>query len=287
MKNIAFLGLGAMGERMAARLIQAGHHVTVWNRTPARAIALQKLGANIAPTPREAARGADFVISMVYDVAASTFVWLDAEHGAAAVMSPHAIAIESSTISADCVVKLAADTIRYGTRFIDAPVAGSRPQAEAGQLIFMAGGESADVETATPILKVMGSAVHHVGPHGSGMLLKLTVNAMFGIQVAMMGELLAFLAKSNVDVPRALDALRAMPIISPAAAGASALILAKNDAPQAPVDLIAKDLRYALDSANKAGARLPATENALARYWEAQAAGLGDRNIVAVAQLFA
>ena len=121
MSNIAFLGLGAMGSRMAAHLIKAGHKLTVWNRTPKAAEALLAAGATWAKTPAEAARGADFVIAMVRDDAASRSVWCDPATGALAAMQPGAIAIESSTLSVCWMRELGrlAQACRIG--FVEAP----------------------------------------------------------------------------------------------------------------------------------------------------------------------
>jgi 3-hydroxyisobutyrate dehydrogenase len=134
-----------------------------------------------------------------------------------------------------------------------------------------------------PLLLAMGSAVHHVGPAGSGAWLKLAVNALFGTQVAAMAELLALLRGAGVDAERALAALKAMPVTSPAAAGAATLMLAGNFTPQAPVDLIAKDLGYVLASSTHA---LPLTQAVAERFTAAQSAGLGTENLVAVAKLY-
>lgn len=283
MTRIAFLGLGAMGRRMAARLLAAGHPLTVWNRSPQAADALRALGAQVAASPRAAVAGAEVVISMVFDDAASRRVWLDPQDGALAGLAPAAIAIESSTVTPGWISELATAASARGVAFVDVPVAGSRPQAEAGQLIFMAGGETDTVERVTPLLRTMGSALHHVGPVGSGAWLKLAVNALFGTQVAAMAEVLAQLRAAGLDAPRALDALRAMPVTSPAAAGAAALMLAADYRPQAPVDLIAKDLGYALASSAQP---LPLTQAVAERFAAARRAGYGGDNLVAVARLY-
>lgn len=283
MTRISFLGLGAMGRRMATRLIDAGHAVTVWNRSPQAAEALRALGAEVAATPRAAAARAEVVISMVFDDAAARRVWLDAHDGALAALDPSAVAIESSTVTPGFIGELAAAASARGVAFVDAPVAGSRPQAEAGQLIFMAGGTTEAVTRITPLLATMGSALHHVGPAGSGAWLKLAVNALFGTQVAAMAEVLAQLRAAGLDAARALAALRAMPVTSPAAAGAAALMLAADYRPQAPVDLIAKDLGYALASAAQP---LPLTQAVAERFAAARRAGYGADNLVAVARLY-
>lgn len=283
MTRITFLGLGAMGQRMASRLLAAGHSVTVWNRSPQAAQALRERGAAVAATPREAAVGAEVVMSMVFDDAASRRVWLDADDGALRGMGASAIAVESSTLTPQWIGELGAALAERGVAFVDAPVAGSRPQAEAGQLTFMAGGSQAAVERVTPMLLAMGSTVHHLGMVGSGAWLKLAVNALFGTQVAAMAEQLALLRGAGVDAERALAALKTMPVTSPAAAGAATLMLAGNFTAQAPVDLIAKDLSYALASSAQA---LPLTQAVAARFAAAQSAGLGTENLVAVAKLY-
>lgn len=286
MTRIALLGLGAMGQRMARRLMDAGHELTVWNRSPAAANALIDQGARWAQTPREAADGAEVVWSTVYDDAASRRVWLDPTDGAAAKLASGAIAVESSTLSVTWVVELAEAIAATNTCFVDAPMAGSRMQAEAGQLIFMAGGEPDVVDRLRPTLAAVGSAVHHVGTTSAGAWMKLTVNTLFATQVAAMAEQLGVLRKAGLDLPRAFDALRTMPVTSPAAAGAVSLMLARNFSPQAPVDLMVKDLGYALQCGLHQGADMPLTTAVQARLLAAQAAGFGTDNVVAVARLY-
>lgn len=283
MSHITCLGLGAMGQRMARRLLDAGHTVTVWNRTPAAAQHLLAAGALWADTPRWAVRRADFVMAMVYDDEASHRVWLDPADGALAALPAGALAIESSTLSPAWVAELGLAMSAAGCRFIDAPVAGSRPQAEAGQLIHMVGGSPSDVAAARPVLAALGGALHHLGPVGSGAWLKLAVNALLGTQVVAIAEQLSLLRHGGLDLKAALDALKAMPVTSPAAAGAAALMLASNHTPQAPVDLIVKDLGFALDAADRP---LPLTQTARDRYRASSQAGDGAANLVAVARLY-
>lgn len=279
--RIAVLGLGAMGQRMAARLLAAGRAVTVRNRSPGPLAALQAQGARVAPTPREAAEAADVVIAMLRDDPASEQVWLDPATGAALGLRPHALAVECSTLSPSWVARLRA---ALPVPLIDAPVAGSRPQAEAGQLIFMAGGDPAHIERLRPLWLAMGSAVHAVGASGSGAALKLAVNSLFAVQVVAMAEALALLRSQGLSLPAALDILKAMPVTSPAAAGAAALMLAQADAPQFPVALVAKDLAYALQAHPAPLPLLAATHE---RFAAAQAAGWGGEHLVAVRKLYA
>ncbi|MCP1659423.1 NAD(P)-dependent oxidoreductase [Neisseria perflava] len=135
MTKIAFLGLGAMGSRMALNLVKAGYALTVWNRTASACDELVAAGAKAASTPREAVQGAEFVISMVRDDEASRQVWLDDKTGALAALAKNAVAVESSTLTPDWIHELSTAMQIHGTAFLEAPVSGSRPQAAQGQLI--------------------------------------------------------------------------------------------------------------------------------------------------------
>ena len=153
-KKVAVLGLGTMGSGMAQNLLKAGHTVTVYNRTPAKAEALRTAGARVAATPAEATRDAEFVIAMLADDQASRDVWFGSD-GALQAARPDAILIDSSTVSPAWVSELAAAAKQRGLEFLDAPVTGSRMQAAAGQLSFLVGGSDAAVAEATPILQAM------------------------------------------------------------------------------------------------------------------------------------
>lgn len=284
--NIALLGLGAMGSRMAKRLVEAGHALTVYNRSAGPAEALADLGVSVAPTPRAAAEGAEMVIAMLTDDDASRAVWTDPETGALAGLSVGAIAIESSTLTPGWIRDLAAAVEDRNAVFIDAPVAGSRPQAEAGQLIYLVGGDDDVVERARPVLAVMGGAIHHVGPVSHGAVLKLVVNALFGVQVAAVAELIGFLEASGLDAEKAIGLLGDTPVMSPAARGVAGLMLAENYAPMFPIDLVAKDFRYAVDAASGAGADLPLAHSTGDVYRMAAERGYGGDNIAGVVQLY-
>ena len=286
MTRIAVLGLGAMGSRMAARLLAAGHEVSVYNRTPERGAELEARGARLAATPREAGVGAEVVIAMLRDDAASRAVWLDPETGALAGLGEGALAIESSTLTPGWVRDLAPVVAEAGGRFLEAPVAGSRPQAEAGQLIHFLGGQAEAVEAARPVLETLGGARHHVGPAGAAAVVKLAVNALFGVQVAAVAEVLGLFRKAGLDAEAAAAVLGETPVMSPAAKGAAGLMLAGNFAPLFPIDLVEKDFGYVAEAAAAADAELPTAEAVRRVYARAKAEGLGGDNIVGVARLF-
>lgn len=283
MSKITFLGLGAMGSRMAARLVAAGHDVTVWNRT-ARPDTLA--GVQIAGTPKAAAMGAEIVISMLRDDAASADVWLDPATGAMSGMPRGAVGIEASTITPAQAVRLHAAAAARGVGFVDSPLAGSRPQAEAGQLIFMAGGAPPDVARAEPVLLAMGGAVHHAGAAGSGALVKLMLNSLFGAQLAIMAELIGLAQKSGMDAGRAIEIIGATPVASPAVKGAASAMLAEAFAPAFPIDLVEKDFALTLATAKSAKADTPVTEAVHGVFAAARREGLAGLNITGIARRY-
>lgn len=280
--KIAFLGLGAMGSRMAARLFAASHEVTVWNRSEARAT---PEGTVRASTPAAAAEGADLVISMVRDDAASRDVWLG-ERGALSAMSDDAIGVECSTLSLPYVNELAAAFRNADRQFLDAPLAGSRPQAEAGQLIFMVGGREQALETARPALAAMGGAIHHAGGNGAGATVKLMVNALFGVQVAVLAELIGLARAAGIDTAKAVEILGATPVASPAAKAAAAAMLAGNFTPAFPIDLVAKDFGLIDASTPTIAVETPVSDAAGAVYRRGVSAGFGADNITGIVQLY-
>lgn len=286
MKKITVLGLGAMGSRLATNLIAAGYPLTVWNRSPAPAQAFAAQGASIASSPRAAVQGADIVIALVTDNNASQAIWLDPDSGALAGLSPQTIAVESSTLTIPWIHELAAAMEQAEVAFLDAPVVGSRPQAEAGKLNYLVGGRAEALAQVKDILLAAGGvAVHHVGPVGQGMALKLAVNALFGIQVAALAEMLSLLAKLGLPNDSALAILGEMPVLSPATHLAGSLMIAHNHAPLFPIDLVEKDFRYVLETAQAVGAATPAAAAVHALYRAAIAQGYGEDNITGIAQL--
>jgi 3-hydroxyisobutyrate dehydrogenase-like beta-hydroxyacid dehydrogenase len=285
--KIAFLGLGAMGSRMAANLVKAGHAVTVWNRDLAKAQAFCQHGGALAGTPKAAADGADIVISMVTDDAAARHVWLDAGSGALAGMKPGAVAIECSTVTPAWIRALGAAVAGKGVSLLDAPVAGSRPQAEAGQLVFMVGGETAAFARAEPALAPLAAKVMHVGALGQGAVLKLAVNTLFAAQLESVAELLGFLSRNGFEAQQAAELLGAFPIVAPPVAGAARMMATKSTAPLFTIDLIEKDLGYILDTAKASGADLPGAASARAAFQRAQGRGLGQANVSGLAAVFA
>jgi 3-hydroxyisobutyrate dehydrogenase len=288
MSKIAFLGLGAMGSRMAPHLIKAGHDVTVWNRSPAAVAAAVARGARSAATPREAAEGAEFVFSMLTDDDASKAVWLTADTGALAGLGRGATAIEASTVSPKWLRTLAAAAAAegHGASLLNAPVVGSLPQAEAAQLVLLAGGAREIFLKANPVLGCIAGAVHHAGPQGQGSTMKLAANALLAIQVAAVAETLAALDKSGIAPKRALEIISGLPVMSPAGNGFAGLMVAGDFAPRFTAALIAKDLRYAVAEAAENTSKVPVLQAARDIFDELCAKGYGGENISAAIKAY-
>lgn len=170
--------------------------------------------------------------------------------------------------------------------FLDAPVVGTRPQAEAGQLIYIVGGESATVERVKPLLQVMGKAIHHAGAIGHGAAVKLAINTLFSAQVALMAELRSLLRKSDVNEQRALDIVTNTPVCSPATALATKAMASDTFAPLFPIELVEKDLAYTVSQAKHTNVNTPISEATRQVFERALFAGYGADNITGVAQLY-
>ncbi|MEO0935555.1 MAG: NAD(P)-dependent oxidoreductase [Cyanobacteria bacterium J06641_2] len=286
-QKIAVLGLGAMGSRMAVNLLKAGYNVTVWNRSPESTKPLAAKGAIVATTPKLAAKSADIVISMVTDINASKAVWLDSETGALSGMNQNTIAIESSTLTVNWVKELAAEITSSGVEFLDAPVVGTRPQADSGNLVYLVGGKVEILNrTEKVLLSAGGAKINHVGDIGEGMAMKLAVNAMFGIQIAAFAEVIGMLTKNGLELEKAIQYLGNLPVISPAVKNAANLILKDNHQGMFPIDLVEKDFRYVMQTAVDIKAKVPTSEAIHQVYLNAVDKGYGGDNITGVVKLF-
>lgn len=284
MKKVTFLGLGAMGVRMATHLLNAQYQVTVWNRTLSKADALVAKGAQIAKTPRQAAQDADFVIAMVRDDNASKEVWLDTETGAFNSMKKGAIAIDSSTLSVHWVKALNQHALKRNIPFLEAPVSGTRPQAEAAQLIYLVGGSHETYKASQTLLETMGSVINYTGEVGNGALAKLCTNTLLGMQVATLAELISTLQHhKGADIEKIISALSSTASWSASAGGISNMMLNQMFAPMFPVELIEKDFSYTLEATGHNAPVIEAVRNVFRKGIEH---GLGQENMTAVIKLY-
>jgi 3-hydroxyisobutyrate dehydrogenase len=283
MQRVAILGLGIMGGGMAANWLAKGFEVSVWNRTRAKAEALAGKGAKIAATPREAATGADFIFAMVADDDASRSVWLGAD-GALAGAKGGAIGVESSTLTPDWVRELAHQSQAKGVGFLDAPVGGSRPAAASGELRFFVGGDPQTYEAARPALAAVGSKMDLLGPVGAGATWKLINNQLAAGQMAALAEALAVAKKAGFKDEQISDLILGGAAASPIVKLKLPRMLAQDYEPtDFALNLMLKDVRYATALAQSLDAPSGMIEGAAKAFARADANGLGDKDMAAVA----
>jgi len=254
--TVGFVGLGAMGGRMARRLLDAGYTLYGYNRTAVKAAALVRAGMTLAASPREVAERADVVFTMVTDDTALEAVTRPPE-GLLAGWRPGAILVEMSTVSPAVVERLAAAVAARSGALLDAPVSGSPATLDAGQLSFMVGGDPAALERARPYLEAIGPTITHVGPVGLAKSMKIAVNLGLAVQMLAFAEAVALAEKAGVDRARAVEVLLKSVIASPMVKYRGPFVLGMPEEALFDVDMIQKDLRLALDMARASGVALP------------------------------
>ena len=271
--QVAFIGLGVMGFPMAGHLALAGHAVTVYNRTEAKAQAwVDEFEGSLAATPREAAQGADIVFCCVGNDADLRSVTLDAD-GAFAGMKPGAVLVDHTTASATIARELHAAAKEIGLQFIDAPVSGGQAGAQNGALTVMCGGDAPAFEAVRPVGMAFSKAFTLMGDAGAGQLTKMVNQICIAGLVQALSEAVAFGHKAGLDVNQVLD------VIGKGAAQSwqldnrgKTMVADKFDFGFA-VDWMRKDLGLVLDEAKRNGARLPVTALVDQFYADVQAMG--------------
>jgi 3-hydroxyisobutyrate dehydrogenase-like beta-hydroxyacid dehydrogenase len=271
--TIAFCGLGRMGVPMAARLLDAGHDLRVWNRTPGKAGALVDAGATEAGSPAEAAAGAEVVVTMLADPAAVEDVV------SAAGLSSGTTLVEMSTVGPDAVRSLAA-RLPDGVDVLDAPVLGSIPQATEGTLKIFVGGDAGVFERCRPVLEAMGTP-RHLGLLGAGAAMKLVANSTLGALMTGLAEALALADGLGLKEADVLDIL-AESAIGVTTKGKRPLIESGVYTPNFTLGLAAKDLRLVTEAAEAAGVELRLAPAARSWLERADDHGLGDLDYSAV-----
>lgn len=280
-QRVAILGLGTMGSGMASNLLKAGFPVSAYNRTQAKAAPVAAAGARIAATPADAVRDADVVISMLSDDDASRKTWTG-DVGALAAARAGAVLIESSTVTPVWIAELAALASERNLTLLDAPVTGSRVQAESGQLTFLVGGDESALERVRSVLGSMSKEIVHLGPVGSGSRMKLINNFLCGVQVASLAEGLAWIERSGLNREQALKILCNGAPGSPLLNTISARMVARTYDVNFLLSLMRKDLHYAGTDATKLGIVLHTAKAAEVRFDEAVAVGYAEKDMSAV-----
>ncbi|MCU9846869.1 NAD(P)-dependent oxidoreductase [Defluviimonas sp. WL0024] len=259
MARLAFLGLGVMGFPMAGHLAARGHEVTVYNRTPAKAEAwVARHGGAAAPTPAEAARGADFVMACVGNDDDLRMI-CTGEDGAFSGMSKGAVFVDHTTVSAAVTRELAASAAERGIGYVDAPVSGGQAGAENGVLSVMCGGPEADYVRAEPVIAAYARICRRLGDTGAGQLAKMANQICIAGLVQGLSEGLHFAEKAGLDIEELVE------VISQGAAGSWQMVNRHKTMAEGKfdygfaVDWMRKDLGICLATADENGASLPVT----------------------------
>lgn len=256
MARITLLGTGLMGSPMARRILNAGHALTVWNRTAAKAQALVADGAQVAESVPDAVRHADIVITMLEHGGVVEAVVFGS--GAAQAMQAGALLIDMSSILPRQAREHAAQLDALGVAYLDAPVSGGTVGAQAGTLAIMAGGGAADFERARPVFAALGKAVH-VGPHGSGQLAKLANQMIVGISIGAVAEALLMAAAGGADIRKVREALRGGFAESRVLEVHGQRMVEDDFAKRGSLAIQLKDMRNALETAAELGFEAPVT----------------------------
>lgn len=278
---VAILGTGRMGGAMAGTLHRAGFGLALWNRDRAKAErAAGATGGAVAATPAEAVLAAEVVLSSLADDAAVEAVYAEA----LPAFDPRHVVLEMSTIAPSTTRRVGERVAGRGAAYLDAPVSGSVPLVEAGRLTVMVGGSEDALARARPVLDALAATVLHVGPVGAGATMKLAVNALVHGLNAALAEALVLAERAGVERTTAYE-------VFASGAAAAPFVLYKRAAYEDPegtpvafsLDLVAKDLELILGLAGEVGAPMPQAARNLELVREAIGAGLGDRDLSALA----
>lgn len=279
MTRIAFCGLGRMGAPMAARLLDAGHDVVVWNRTAEKAEPLREHGARLAVSPRDAAEGVEAAITMLATPSAVGDVVLGRGDGLAAGLPDGATVLEMSTIGPDAVTSLRA-RLPERLHLLDAPVLGSVPQATEGTLKIFAGGTEDACRRWFPLLEALGSP-RRVGALGAGAAMKVVVNATLVMLMSGLGEALALADALTLDQGTVLDVLADSPMRVPATSKRGHIETGTYP-PNFSLALARKDAALVVETADRHAAELLLARSAFQWFDRANEAGLGELDYSAV-----
>jgi 2-hydroxy-3-oxopropionate reductase len=280
-QRVGFIGLGLMGRPMTLNLLKAGFSVTVWNRTATRAEEVLAAGATLARSPREAAEGQDFLITMVSDpTALESVLWGD--DGALAGLGKGAIYVDSSTVSPALARKISKASAERGVCFLDAPVTGGDWGARKGELVFMVGGDPAALKGAEPVLRVLGKSWFHLGPNGAGQTIKLAMNLLLALQVDALAEAVALVRGAGLDAEKLVEVMQSSMARATVLDIKSQNFLKGDYTPSFPLRLMHKDLGLALELGNQLGVPLPTTAAAREIYNAVKGAASEDLDYSAV-----
>ena len=279
MADLGFVGLGTMGGRMARRLLDAGHRVTGYNRTRARAQWLVDMGMVMADAPRAVAEASEVTFSMLANDGALLAI-AEGDDGVLAGMGPGKVYVDMSTVSPSISRDLALRVTGKGASMLDAPVSGSAVTVEAGTLSFMVGGDAATLERVTPYLKDIGPTITHVGGNGQAAAMKIAINLSLPVQVLAFSEGLLLAERSGIPRDVALEAMVNSVAASPMLKYRAPLIGDTTKEALFDVTMIQKDLELALEMGHQLGVPLNTAAVTNQMLTTARGMGLGNKDFI-------
>lgn len=281
---IGFIGLGIMGNHMAENLIDEGYQLIVHNRTKAKATNLLDKGAIWSDSPQKLAKQADIIFTML----TNEEVVKETAFGEKGFLRQAEVKlwVDCSTVGPEASQNFAKLAKAHGANFLDAPVSGSKIPAQKGELIFLVGGESKDLEKVRPLLEIMGKDIQHHGAHGNGSAMKLVINLMLAQSMAAFSEALAFGQKMGLDEQTVMETLLASPTTAPILQGKKEKLLKRDFTEQFPLEHMHKDLYLVSEAAYKYEASLPIANVTKELYSLAKQAGSAREDMSAIYKLF-
>jgi 3-hydroxyisobutyrate dehydrogenase-like beta-hydroxyacid dehydrogenase len=277
MAELGYVGVGVMGGGIVRRLLDAGHTVTVWNRTAEKAESLLERGAQWGESPREVAEQSEVVFTMVTNTAAVQAVCQGAD-GILAGLGPGKVYVDMSTASPANTRALATEVRERGAEMLDAPVSGSVITLEQGKLSIMVGGDAGTFERVKPILEAIGPKVFHLGPNGAAVTMKIASNLSLAVQMLAFSEGVLLAEKSGIDRERAVEVLLASVIASPMVTYRGPFVLGQPEEAWFDCHMMQKDMNLALELGRELEVPLPTTAVTNQLLTAANAMGLGNKD---------
>jgi 3-hydroxyisobutyrate dehydrogenase-like beta-hydroxyacid dehydrogenase len=286
MADLGYVGLGVMGSAITRRLLDAGHTVTVWNRTREKAEPLLEAGARWADSPRAVAERSEVVFTMVTNTEAVQAV-TDGPEGILAGLVPGKVYVDMSTASPANARALAEKVAAVGAHLLDAPVSGTSITVEQGKATVMVGGDEDAFERVKPILEAIGPKVFHLGPNGSAVTLKIAINLSLAVQMLAFSEGVLLAEKMGISRERAVEVMLASVIASPMIAYRGPLVLGHPDEAWFDCHMMQKDMNLALELGRDLEVPLPTTAITNEFLTSANGMGMGEKDFAVLFDVLA
>lgn len=286
MAELGYVGLGVMGSAVVRRLLEAGHTVTVWNRTREKAEPLLAAGARWADSPREATEQSEIVFTMVTNTDAVRAV-TEGPDGILAGLESGKIYVDMSTASPAHTRELAERVAAVGAQMLDAPVSGTSITVEQGKVSIMVGGDDDAFERAKPVLEAIGPKVFHLGPNGTAVTMKIAVNLSLAVQMLAFSEGVLLAEKTGIPRERIVEVMLASVIASPMVAYRGPLVLGHPDEVWFDCHMMQKDMNLALELGRELEVPLPTTAVTNEFLTAANGMGVGDRDFAVLFDVLA